>query len=67
MNIPSELIPFIIPLAVAEIVLLIITVRHILTHKRYKRGNRALWLAVAIIGMQFVGPVLYFMLGREDE
>lgn len=67
MNIPGELLPFIIPLAAAEIILLIITVRHILTHKNYKRGNRALWLAVAIIGMQFIGPVLYFLLGKEDD
>ena len=26
----------------------------------------ALWLAVAIIGMNFIGPILYFLLGKED-
>jgi uncharacterized membrane protein YozB (DUF420 family) len=65
MNI-QELLPFLIPLAVAELVLLAITLRHILTHDHYKRGTRALWLVVAIVGMEFIGPILYFILGKED-
>ena len=65
MNI-QELLPFLIPLAAAELILLAITLRHILTHTHYKRGSRALWLAVAIVGMEFVGPILYFILGKED-
>ncbi len=65
MNI-QELLPFLIPLALAEIVLLAITLRHILTHDHYKRGSRTLWLIVAIVGMEFIGPILYFILGKED-
>ena len=65
MNI-QELLPFLIPLAIAEIVLLAITLRHILTHDHYKRGTRGLWLIVAIVGMEFIGPILYFILGKED-
>lgn len=61
-----DLLPFLIPLAVAELVLLAVTIRHILTHDRYKRGNRTLWLIVAIVGMEFIGPILYFLLGKED-
>lgn len=61
-----ELLPFLIPLAVAEIALLLYTIYHILTHKNYKRGSRGLWIAVAIVGMQFIGPILYFLLGREE-
>ena len=65
MNI-QEFLPFLIPLAIAEIVLLAITLRHILTHDHYKRGTRTLWLVVAIVGMEFIGPILYFILGKED-
>mgnify|MGYP002525853873 CR=1 FL=1 len=61
-----DLLPFLIPLAIAELVLLGYTIHHILTHKTYKRGNRALWLIVSIVGMQFIGPILYFLLGKED-
>lgn len=62
----NEILPFIIPLAIAEIVLLVVTIHHILTHDTYKRGNRILWLIVAIVGMEFIGPILYFTLGKED-
>ncbi len=63
----SEILPFLIPLIVAEFVLLLITLRHILTHEHYKRGNRMLWIIVVIVGMQFIGPILYFLLGKEDS
>ena len=62
----KELLPFLIPLVIVQFTLLGFTLHHILTHKQYKRGNRILWLAVAMIGMEFVGPILYFLLGKED-
>ncbi len=62
----TEFLPFLIPLAIAEFALLGYTLYHILTHKNYKRGNRTLWLVVAIIGMEFIGPILYFVFGKED-
>lgn len=62
----KDALPFLIPLAIAQFALLGITLRHILTHERYKRGTRALWLVVAIVGMEFIGPILYFLLGKED-
>lgn len=66
MNNINEILPFLIPFVIAEFALLAFTLRHILTHSHYKRGNRTLWLIVAIVGMEFVGPVLYFLLGKED-
>ena len=63
----QELLPFIIPLVIVEFVLLIYTVHHILTHQTYNRGNRVLWMIVAIVGMEFIGPILYFLLGKEDS
>lgn len=66
MNELTEFLPFLIPLVVVEFGLLAYTIWHILSHKTYKRGNRALWLILAIVGMQFWGPILYFILGKED-
>lgn len=62
----NEMLPFIIPLAIAQFALLAYTLYHILTHKNYKRGSRGLWLVVAIVGMEFVGPILYFLFGKEE-
>ncbi len=63
----KDLLPFLIPLIAVEMILLIYTIYHILTHKTYKRSTRTLWLIVAIIGMEFIGPILYFLLGKEDN
>ena len=62
----KEFLPFIIPLVIVQFSLLGYTIYHILTHDHYKRGNRTLWMIVAIIGMEFVGPILYFILGKEE-
>ena len=62
----KELLPFLIPLVIAQFLLLFVTLRHILTHNSYKRGNRLLWVVVVILGMQFIGPVLYYLLVKED-
>ena len=66
MNI-SEILPFLIPLVIAQFGLLGYTLYHILTHNTYKRGNRTIWLIVTLVFMNFVGPILYFILGKEDE
>ena len=55
-----------IPLIIAQFALLGYTLHHILTHKTYKRGNRAMWLVITLVLMGFIGPVLYFLLGKED-
>lgn len=62
----KDVLPFLIPLVIVQFALLAYTLYHILTHNTYKRGNRLLWVAVAIVGMQFIGPILYFLLGKED-
>ena len=61
-----EFLPFLIPLVIAEFALLGYTLHHILTHKNYKRGNRTLWRINTIVLMNFVGPIMYFLLGKED-
>ena len=63
----KELLPFLIPLIVAEFALLGYTLYHIFTHNTYKRGTRALWVVISIVGMEFIGPILYFLLGKEDS
>ena len=63
----QEYLPLIIPLIIVQFGLLLYTIYHIMTHKTYKKGTRTIWLIVVIVGMQFIGPILYFLLGREYE
>ncbi len=62
----QEMLPFLIPLVIVQFALLGFTLWHVLTHRNYKRGNRMLWLIIVIVGMEFIGPILYFILGKED-
>ena len=61
-----EFLPLILPLIVVQYALLGYALYHILTHKTYKRGSRALWLCLALILSNFVGPILYLALGKEN-
>lgn len=65
MNI-KELLPFLIPLIIGQFILLGYTIHHILTHEQYKRGNRKLWLIISIVLMNYIGPIIYFIFGKED-
>lgn len=67
MNELMEYLPFLLPLIIAQFALLGYTLHHILTHTCYKRGSRVLWLIIVLVGMNFVGPILYFLLGKEDN
>lgn len=62
-----QFLPFLIPLVILQFALLGYTLYHILTHDHYKRGNRVIWLVVTLVLMNYVGPILYFLLGREDS
>ena len=62
-----ELLPLLIPLIIAELAVLGYTLHHILTHSAYKRGNRTLWIVLSVALMNtFIGPILYFIFGKED-
>ena len=62
-----EYLPFLIPLIVVEFILLGAALIHVFTHKNYKCGNRLIWVAVIIVGSGcLLGPILYFVLGREE-
>ena len=59
-------LPFLIPLVIIQFSLLGYTIYHILTHENYKRGTRTMWLVISIVLCNFLGPTLYFVLGKEE-
>jgi hypothetical protein len=61
-----EYLPFLIPLVIVQFALFGYALWHILTHTHYKRGTRTLWLLITIIMMNYVGPILYLVFGKED-
>lgn len=61
-----EYLPIIIPYIIAELALAITAFVHVQRHPHYKVGNRVIW-SIAVLIVQIVGPVAYFVIGRSDE
>ena len=61
-----NLLPLIIPLVLIQFGLVIAALIHILRHETYKQGNRVFWV-VAVFCLSIIGPVLYFIIGRDDS
>ena len=62
----KELLPFLIPVVIIQFILLGYTINHILTHDKYKVGSRKMWLIISVVLCNYIGPILYFILGKED-
>lgn len=61
----KEYLPILIPLIILQFGLQIYAIIHILKHDKYNKGNRTLWIILTFV--QFIGPVLYFIIGKNDE
>jgi uncharacterized membrane protein YozB (DUF420 family) len=61
----ESLLIIIIPIALVQLVLLVVALVDIFRHSTYKRGNRTIWVLVSFIGI--IGPILYFTLGKGDD
>ena len=59
-------LPFLIPLILAQFVLCITALVHVLRHPHYRFGNRTIWVLVVLF-FQMLGPIVYFVFGRGDE
>jgi hypothetical protein len=62
----QDALPFIIPLAILELVLLALGLWDLTRpDRRVRGGSRLLWgLVIVFIGI--FGPLVYFLAGRED-
>ena len=61
----GEFLPFLIPIIILELALAITALVHVLRHPNYKSGNKVLWILIVLF-IQFIGPIIYFVFGRED-
>jgi drug/metabolite transporter (DMT)-like permease len=59
-----QYLPYIIPLVILQLILLIVALLDLAKRER-TRGPKWLWVILIILG-ELVGPILYFVIGRED-
>ncbi|MDR3552815.1 MAG: PLDc N-terminal domain-containing protein [Clostridia bacterium] len=58
--------PFLIPVAVLEVGLMVGALVHLLRRMKTRNLNVGAW-AVIIVVFEIIGPVLYFLIGREED
>jgi hypothetical protein len=63
----STILLLITPIILIEIGLLIFALRDLLRPERRVRGDSKLLWAIIIVLFQIIGPLLYFVVGRETE
>lgn len=62
----GQLIALLIPLVLVELGLLGFALYDLVKRKRVRGGNKWLW-GIIIVVVEIFGPILYFVLGREEE
>jgi hypothetical protein len=60
-----ELLPLLVPLILLQLGLMIFALFDLSRHPRL-RGPRWAWILI-IVFVNMLGPILYFLLAREDE
>lgn len=66
MDLLREYLPFLIPIVIAELVLIITALVHVLKHPHYRFGNKVMWVLIVSL-VQIIGPIVYFVFGRGEE
>ena len=63
----EQVLPFLIPLLILEIALIAFALYDLTRpERRVRGGSKVLW-AVVIVIFQLLGPLLYFLVGREES
>ncbi|UCG55332.1 MAG: PLDc_N domain-containing protein [Dehalococcoidia bacterium] len=60
-----EILPFIIPLFILQLGLMIVALVDLIKRQKAKSHNKILW-ALLIVLVNIIGPVVYFIFGREE-
>lgn len=59
-----KILPLVIPIAILQLVLMIVALVDLAKRER-TRGPKWLWVIIIIVG-ELLGPILYFVIGREE-
>lgn len=61
----SDMLPYLIPLLILELGLLIFALVDLLNRQEV-RGDKLLWV-VLIVFIGIIGPIIYFVFGRQKD
>lgn len=58
-------LPLLVPLLLVQLVLMIAALVDVLRREK-TRGPKWLWILIIILG-ELIGPIVYFVIGREEQ
>jgi hypothetical protein len=62
----TDMLPFLIPLIIVELGLMIFALVDLLKREYYKTDTKIIW-AIVIVIFGIIGPVIYFIFGRKEQ
>ena len=66
LNTLKELLPFLIPIFLLEIGLLVWAIIDVARREHVTGGNKLVWILVIVL-INIIGPLIYLIFGRKDE
>ncbi len=65
LDIVTEILPFVIPLLIIQIALIIVALIDLIQRDKVRGNNKVLW-ALLIVLVNIIGPIIYLFIGREE-
>jgi hypothetical protein len=62
----AGMLPFLIPLLLLDLGLLVFALVDLARRKRVRGGNKIVWILVIVL-IEIIGPIIYLTLGRQEE
>jgi hypothetical protein len=63
----TTILLLVLPIVILEIALIVFALRDLVRPERRVRGGSKLLWGIVIVFFQLLGPILYFVVGREPE
>ena len=64
-NLILDMLPFLIPLVILGIALLVIALVDLVKREHVTGGNKVVWVLI-IIFINIIGPIIYLLFGRRE-
>jgi len=62
----TEMLPFLIPLVIIEVVLLVVALVDLVKREYVRGGNKIVWVLVIVL-VNIIGPIIYLTVGRQER
>jgi hypothetical protein len=61
-----QMLPYMVPLIILEVVLLVVALVDLAKRKHVTGGNKVIWVLITVC-INIIGPVIYLIAGRKED